>query len=76
MNPLFGQYYKVDGERIDHGGVYAEDNNPNYNWHRGALLVHSKGVFRDPTQFKPEYTEVLSSRLEGSPWYLQCCMHR
>ena len=67
MNPLYGQYYKVDGERIDQGRVYAEDNYPNYHWHRGALLSHSKGVFRDPIQFKPEFTEVLSSRLEDSP---------
>ena len=29
-NFLYGQYYKVDGERIDQGRLYAEDRNPNY----------------------------------------------
>ena len=30
INPLYGHYYKVDGERIDEGRVYAEDRNLYY----------------------------------------------
>ena len=30
INPVYGHYYKVDGERIDEGRVYAEDRNLYY----------------------------------------------
>ena len=30
QNVLYGQYYNVDGERIDQGRVYVEDRNLNY----------------------------------------------
>ena len=30
INPLYGHYYKVDGERIDEGRVYAVDSNTDY----------------------------------------------
>ena len=30
INPLYGHYYKADGERIDEGRVYVEDSNTNY----------------------------------------------
>jgi len=31
QNPLYGQYYKVDGERVDERRVYVEDSNVYYS---------------------------------------------
>ena len=30
VNPLYGHYYKVDGERIDQRRMYAQDSNDTY----------------------------------------------